>query len=344
MMYTAEYGPDTIIYLNAKEQANMTYIKYFEIVGRVIESNIKSISERISRERDISYEEARLEVIDSIIKHLANNSLEWASGCQPNIHYEDPLCRIAYLYRIVPVNANLLEFVFENDAEIANYLDEVQEENGEVSICVFGGGPGTELLGLAKRIEMRSLEHQIVLNFLLLDQVPEWIESWRSIRKEIDLKFRNNINQNRNDWPLTTSGYSCAIDITNIDNFGNWGAVFDQDIYIFSYIISEVFDDYLQLKNFITKMAVQSPQGAKFLFIDRNQKRGKNWKHVIADLAENAGIALSEFHDTTSNMGVASPKEEKTDLGQIYSDILKIYPEGKPRLTWDAFWVVGTKE
>ena len=339
--YTAEYGPDTIIYLNAKELANMTYIKYFEIVGRVIESNIESISESISRDRDISYEEARMEVIDSIIGHLANNTHEWSSGCQPNIRYEDPLCRIAYLYRIVPVNANLLEFVFEKDAKIEVYLDEVQKENGEVNICVFGGRPGTELLGLAKRTEMRRIEHQIVLNFLLLDQVNEWVESWRAIRKEIDSKFRNNINQNRNGWPLTTSGDSCAIDITNIDNFGNWGAVFGQDIYIFSYIISEVFDDYPQLKNFITKMAAQSPKGAKFLFIDRIEQR---WKNVIIDLAENAGIALSEFHDTRSSMGVASPKEEKTDLGQIYVDVLERYPKGYPRLNWNAFWVVGTKE
>jgi hypothetical protein len=319
----------------------MTYIKYFDIVGRVIESNTKSISERISREKGISYEDARLEIIDSIIKHLVINSREWASGCQPNIHYEDPTCRMAYLYRIVPVNANLLEYVFENDAEIEEYLLGVQNKIGEVRICVFGGGPGTELLGLAKRIEKRRFKNQIVLNFLLLDEVNEWLESWRAIRKEIDSKFRNSISLNRNDWPLTTSGDFCALDITNIDNFDNWGAVFDQDIYIFSYIISEVFDNYPQLKNFIAKMAAQSPEGAKFLFIDRVEKK---WKDVIIDIAKNAGIVISEFHDTASSIGVVSRDEEKTDLGQIYVDVMKRYSKGNPRLGWKAFWIVGTKE
>lgn len=307
-------------------------------MGCVIESSIESIS----NSRGISLEDARIAVIDSIIEHLANSSCEWRKPSQPDIPYDDPLCRTSYLYRTVPVNANLLEYIFEKDRNLEDYLDFVQTENGEVRICVFGGGPGTELLGLAKRITKRQLDDQIMLNFLLLDRVNEWIDSWQAIQREINSRFKDNIDRNRNFWPLTTLGNFCSIDITKTEHFGNWGAVFDQHIYIFSYILSEVFEDYLQLRDFIVKMVEHSPKGAKFLFIDRKQQC---WKDEIIDLAKTAGLVLSEFKDTTSNMGILSPDENKTALGRIYFDVLKREPtKGHPRLTWSAFWVVGTKK
>ena len=143
------------------------YINYCRIIGDVIRYYI----DNITRERGIT-RKAAYWIID---EHIKNNSDQWRSGLKPKIPYEDPLCRIAYLYSIVPVNANLVEYVFGADKELQNYFDVLQESKGCIDICAFGGGPGTEMLGLAKRIEKKwrdgQQENQLVLDFLLLDQL-----------------------------------------------------------------------------------------------------------------------------------------------------------------------------
>jgi hypothetical protein len=95
----------------------MPYIKYFEVIRDVIEANINKIAEMYG----ITLKKAHSEVV----KYLIDNSNEWMSGRKPNINYKDPLCRIAYLYGIVPANANLLELVFDWDPELERYLDEM---------------------------------------------------------------------------------------------------------------------------------------------------------------------------------------------------------------------------
>ena len=304
----------------------MIYINYFEIMRDIIESNIDFTVKKKGITRE--------EVCTKIKNCCREISKAYYSNQNPNIPYKDPLYRLAYLYSAVPVNANLVDFVFENDPELEVYLDKVQSINGQVYICTFGGGPGTEILGLAKRIEKRNLNHQIVLKYLLLDQVNEWQESLITIEKQIELKFQHNIGINISSWPLMFRGqHSSKIDITDTGNFGNLGNLFGQDLTILSYIISEVFDDATKLRGFLTEMVTYAPSGSKFLFIERNEGR---WKCEIERIAKDARLILSDFHDTKNNM---SGDEQKTQLGQLFSDI-----EWSPRLTWNAFWVVGTKE
>jgi hypothetical protein len=80
----------------------MPCTNYFQIVGDVIAGSIDSIAQS----RHISYESAHEEVL----KYLISNSAQWNSGRQPEIHYKDPLCRLAYLYGIVPVNELISKF------------------------------------------------------------------------------------------------------------------------------------------------------------------------------------------------------------------------------------------
>lgn len=304
----------------------MPCIKHFQILGNVIESHV----ETIARQRGVCLAEA----YDEVIQHLKNNSAQWRSGEPPLIPYQNPLCRIAYLYGTAPVNANLIEHVFEEDTELAHYVEVLQNEKGQVSVCAFGGGPGTELLGIAKWIENRCFPAQIALEFLLLDRVNEWLDSWLAIKRQIELRFRENLGANRNNWPLTITGSFSTIDITNTTDFGNLVTVFDQDIYVLSYVVSEIFGNVQNLRSFATYMAEYAPSGARFLFVDRKEPR---WKTEVSNLAAEAGITLSAFHDAFSNM---STDEQKTDLGRIYD---ALHEKWEPRVTWNAFWVVGTK-
>jgi hypothetical protein len=304
----------------------MACIKYFEIIHDIVDPNI----DYIARTSEIS----RLDICKKIREYCEIMRVAWYSNQNPNIPYHDPLCRLAYLYSTVPVNANLVEFVFENDNDIENYLDSCQSKKGSVSICVFGGGPGTEILGLAKRIEKRRLDDQISLRYVLLDKVTEWQESLIEIESQIETRLRNKIGK-RKDWPLTLTGHSTALDITDTANFGNFGNIFGKiDVFILSYVVSEVFDDAIKLQSFLSKMTESAPSGAKFIFIERNEPR---WVEKINIMSDVAKLTLSSEPNHTSNY--MSLDEQRTHLGKLLEDVGR-----SPRTNWNAFWVVGTKE
>jgi hypothetical protein len=153
----------------------------------------------------------------------------------------------------------------------------IQSEKNRVTICAFGGGPGTELLGLAKEIEKRrwndELDRQIWLNYRILDRINEWQDSWTAISEQIEHRLEGPFGSNRNNWPFVLQGTHSMIDITDLNNFGKWGNLFGQDIHVLSYIVSEVFDDAEKLQKFITEMVNYAPIGSKFVFIERTEDR-----------------------------------------------------------------------
>ena len=119
------------------------YVRYFQIVHDVIEENIASLMERSGK--------SRKEVCDAIGAQFDHCLEEWFSNREPNLNYQNPLCRLAYLYGVAPATASIVEEAFAQDSELKAYFDKVLKDRGNsVSICAFGGGPGTELLGICK--------------------------------------------------------------------------------------------------------------------------------------------------------------------------------------------------
>jgi hypothetical protein len=98
-------------------------------------------------------------------------SEQWFAGEAPQIAYDDPLCRWAYVFAHVPANANLFEKVIQictdGHAEFRKTL-----HGEETSLLVFGGGPGTELLGLAKYFFYNAAgQDQTDVEFQFVDRV-----------------------------------------------------------------------------------------------------------------------------------------------------------------------------
>jgi hypothetical protein len=301
------------------------YIRYFQIVHDVLEENIAALVERSGK--------SRKDIAEGIKAQAAECSAQWFSGDVPAINYQNPLCRLSYLYAVVPATANLIQDIFAND-ELREHFRKVQKDKGTVSVCAFGGGPGTELLGISKWVETTKPKEPIFLEYLLLDRVNEWLDSWMALKKQIESRFRKFYGKERQSWPLVVSGMFSAVDIKKPASLVNLGPIFDQDIYILSYLVSEIFANFEDLRNFTQQIADNAPKGAKFLFVDR---KGPRWKEEITSLAKQAGIKLSAFNDTESYMD--PPTEDVKDLGSLLKELGKY-----PKLTWKAFWVVGTKK
>lgn len=119
-------------------------MNYFAIVLGALDTLVDGICRHRNLQRPVAMQMAAA--------HLQTMRDEWFSGDTPNIAYEDPLCRFAYLYCHTAVNANLCEFCIRDTEDVSEHINETLDANGELRVCAFGGGPGTELLALAKHL------------------------------------------------------------------------------------------------------------------------------------------------------------------------------------------------
>jgi hypothetical protein len=85
------------------------------------------------------------------------------------------------------------------------------------------GGPGTELLGLAKYYLDRAeggKHEQIEVRIDSIDRVPEWIENVSWIKAEIAKAHTKQFGKRR-DWPALFDVYPFTLDFSDLEGFGN---------------------------------------------------------------------------------------------------------------------------
>lgn len=302
-------------------------ISFFELLGSVIDTEVDFIANDLSISID--------EVYQRIIDEAENNQAEWYSNRVPNLNYHDPACRLAYLYIVAAANASTFQYVMESDQDLHNYILEIARERHEIKICAFGAGPGTELLAMAKFFDRQGLGHSVSVDFQLLDRVEEWTSSWYGIRDKINDFFRNLYGANRSNWPIIPAGNFLACDVTELDRIPYLGNVWNQDIYVINFLLSEVFDDDPGLRAFLSRVAEFARTGSRFVFIER---RGYMWRNRMTNIAEESGLTLSPFIESRRD---SLDEEEPTELGQIYNAIQE---NRRPRLSWNVVYSIGIKQ
>jgi len=267
---------------------------YFGIVKAALDALVAGICQHRGVTQPVALQMAGI--------HLCNMSQQWRNGQTPTIAYGDPLCRFAYLYCHTAVNANICESFIRSHPDTVQYMIDKLNQNEELKVCAFGGGPGTELLAFVKMLKQAhqqgSIQSHGDINFTLLDNTPEWAESWNAIEGAIRAEFNAEYGQRRN-WPFTTSKSFQPFDMTRVEQFANLVQLFVHDLYILNYVVSEIVTDNVALGNLINRMAAHAPAGARFVFVDRNQD------DVLARsrlLMQNAGLTEVWFQDSSTYM------------------------------------------
>ncbi|MDD5369876.1 MAG: hypothetical protein PHQ40_12385 [Anaerolineaceae bacterium] len=306
----------------------MPAIYFFEILSAVIESGVQSlmIQERLTKDQ----------VYERIWNEIRNNRREWFSGRVPNLNYCLPECRLAYLYVIAASNANIFKRVIEIDDDLRNHIIALAQNNAQIRLCAFGAGPGTELLAISKFFDQLRIGQTVSIDFQLLDKVQEWMSSWFGIRDQILARFRINHGINPINWPIHPNGNFVSCDVTELGRLANLGNVWNQEIYILNFILSEVFDDNPGLRGFMATVSQSAPHGARFVFIER---RGYIWEKQISSIAQGAGLQLSKFTELSSQS--LDPDEDPRCLGEIYR-ALSANGEN-PKQGWNVVYSIGIK-
>jgi hypothetical protein len=163
---------------------------FFVAVRGILERN----TEDIARSRRLTDEK----MLKKAASHLNIMREQWFSGEEPDITYEDPICRWAYVFAHVAVQSNLFLHVLRECTEDSALLTKLLGE--QLSVTVLGGGPGTELLGLAKYYmdAAASDQEQVDIRVDIIDRVKAWAENVSWIKDEISTIYRKPFGKNQN--------------------------------------------------------------------------------------------------------------------------------------------------
>ena len=281
--------------------------------------------------------------VEEAILHMRD---EYYSQKRPEISFGDPYYRSAYLYKYAPATALAVEAVLNYDANHQRLISGLLRSKQRISLCCLGGGPGSEIVGVAKWIARQQLD-ATQLEVVVTDKYPQWKREWKFVRDTLNTNFSAGSAISAERRPLVVPKGFVGVDVIDPESAQLPALTRGFDLYVVSYVVSHIYtDDGLsQFRRFMRSVIDSAPKGSKFLFIDRggvaNEAGVVNWQKSVRDLLNCPGIDISDpvplFSKSPGDSG-----ERKSDLGVLYKH-LGINPMLNPRLGWDIFWMAGTK-
>ncbi len=198
---------------------------YFDITKGVLDTCIQ----RYRRRNRVK----RRTVDDQIAQHILDTSDQHRQP-DPDINYDDPLCRLGYLYMHLAANATL----FERSIRESDLLRQtIRNFDGDsLAVCTVGGGPGTELTGLLRFLRSSS-RIPARIKFTVLDSVPEWAETWDLLADASEAALRDDLDDDRIP---TIAPMFHPMDVMDAESYESYPWLFErQDIVVFNYLLSE---------------------------------------------------------------------------------------------------------
>jgi hypothetical protein len=308
---------------------------YFTIVKQVLDESLPAYAE----EHGI----AKKEVYAKIQEHLAEMSKQHRED-DPTIPYDDPLCRLAYVFKHVGANATLFERAVKESEHVRNVLK--ARVGATLKVCAVGGGPGSELLGLTKFLSRTAAPDKYMpkrIDFVLLDRVPQWGESWDQLAGLCENELETIATEARIAAPAVAPQFH-GMDVTDPTSYKSYAWLFSNvDLVVFNYLISENLEHLDDLAKCLSLLAKKTRDGA-FLFIDRKEYSDRINDWLLKTLPT---VGLAKVGELQTHGGCMSTDELiDPDLGK-YPERFKSGPrvkfETRPYGTPTAFSVTAKK-
>ena len=271
-------------------------------------------------------------LVEKAVQHMSD---EYYGGHPPEIPFECVVYRSAYLYEYASANAFAVEAVLNDDAKNQRLISSLLTSKQRISLCCLGGGPGSEIVGVAKWIVQQQLG-TTQLEVFVTDKYPQWKDQWKSVRDTLNTNFLASGAVSAKRPPLVVSRGFDKVDVINPASAWLPALRRGFDLYVVSYVVSHIYapEDLSRFCQFMRSVIDSAPKGSKFLFIDR---REPDWQTSVATLLSCPEMDISDPVRLTSRYPRDS-REQKTDLGVLYKHL-----GIDPKLRWDIFWMVGTK-
>lgn len=235
-----------------------------------------------------------------LLERYYANILSASAICKANRpKFELATVRWGYLYKYGSSHAG---YVYQI-ASKSSRIESVFTENEYPLITCVGSGPGSEYLGLSKFIYQHGIS--CVPQFFLFDHRDEWSEVRQTLVEQLPVELKN------------TAPHFRRVDITDACSWTTWGPAFNMtDMFIFSWFLSEVFNQRAQVQPFLDYVFRSAKPNSLFLFIDLSHSQVYGW---FDELARSYDLKIVAE-------GVSNTKVD--DLGVLRSD-------GKIGLNWE---------
>jgi hypothetical protein len=218
-----------------------------------------------------------------------------------------------------------------------------ESKEGTLHICSVGGGPGTELLGLAKYLLRRPQSLPKKVAFTVLDNVPQWAETWDQLAEAIDEELGNALSERGEVSPTIVNSF-LQLDVLDEASYKDYLHKFRRtDIVVFNYLFSENKTQLKEATKALRHLLKVTPAGCIFVVIDRLEHDETFLKSVVKAFVD-AGFAEPKIHTLE---GILDGDEQTVDMGELFSTVLK-----SPRVKFytdiyrdpTVFWFEGVGE
>ena len=263
--------------------------------------------------------------VPKVEKAILHMSDEYYSQKRPEISFHDPFYRSAYLYKYAPANALAVEAVLNYDANHHGLISGLLRSKQRISLCCLGGGPGSEIVGVAKWIVRQQL-NATQLEVVVTDKYPQWKDEWKYVRDTLNTNFLAGSAISAKRRPLVVPKRFVGVDVIDPEYAQIPALTRGFDLYIVSYVVSNIYtsEGLSRFRQFMQSVIESAPQGSKFLFMDRGgeqrQDGGVNWQVSVRHLLSCPGIAISDPVRLTSK-SPGDQREQKADLGVLYEHL-----------------------
>ena len=294
---------------------------YIELVRRVLEEAVKTYAAGKGL--------AVPDVLAQIREHIDKTAREHRRD-EPNIDYDDPLCRLGYLYRHAPANATIFEQVLQGSDELRDKIRRAHK--GVLHVCSVGGGPGTELLGLAKHLLRRSLISRLLrrprhlprkIIFTVLDNIPHWAETWQQLAEAVEAEIRAALTGEDAEAPTIAPTF-LPMDVLDPASYQQYAFQFSKaDVIVFNYLFSENKTRLVDALDSVRHLARTCPPGCVFVVIDRLE-HSPTFSDQVRGLFQTAFGVDATVH---TFKGTIDRDEQTTGMGEMLTAVL-----GNPRV------------
>ncbi len=305
---------------------------YIDLIRRVLEQAVEAYAKTSGM--------AVSEVLASIRSHIDNTAKEHQKD-EPDIKYEDALCRLGYIYRHATANATLFELVLRESGDLRAVIR--QSADQRLNMCAVGGGPGTELLGLAKYLLRRS-GFPKKITFTLLDAVPQWAETWQQLADAVEEELQRATDATGSKTCPAIVPAFLPLDVLKAESYASYAYQFNgSQVVIFNYLFSENKKRLADAKGAVAKLYAMAPKGCVFVVIDRLENDPGFKDGVVAIFKD---VFQKDFSVHTFN-GTLDRDEQTSAMGDLFKSML-----GNPRIKFftdgyrspTVFWFTAVKE
>jgi hypothetical protein len=205
--------------------------------------------------------------------------------------FSDEYVRAAYLFRYVAAHGGMV-------TKIIAWCPALRElyEQDKVVVTSLGGGPGTDVLALARyAIDTKSAAR---FYFNLVDREGAWAATWA----DVDMILSDHFHSSRTFFD---------VDVLVDANWKSKKIIFKANLISCSWFLSEISKHLDAALPFFSAMLEGAESGTKFLFVDFNHS---HITKIIDDLASAYGLKVHFAHQWQFQV---DPTEQKSELAEF---------------------------